>query len=178
MVSSVNGKITKGDDPVVRKWTSKEDNELFDSLKKKYALIVMGRKTYEVGKKYISRKDKAMRVVLTRNPKKYSKLAVRDKLEFTSLSPKRLIRSLESRGYSEMLLVGGGIINSLFLKAGLIDELRITIEPVLFGEGKELLDKFTSHVRLKLLSVDMLNNSGTQHNIYKILKNKHEHKGN
>ena len=77
-----------------------------------------------------------------------------------------------------MLLVGGGIINSLFLKAGLIDELRITIEPVLFGEGKELLDKFTSHVRLKLLSVDMLNNSGTQHNIYKILKNKHEHKGN
>lgn len=177
MVSSVNGKITRGDDPVVRKWTSKEDNELFDSLKKKYNLIVMGRKTFEAAKKNIPGKDNTLRVVLTRNPKKYRKLSVRGKLEFTSSTPKRLVRSLESRGYSNMLLVGGGKINSLFLKAGLIDELHLTIEPVLFGEGNNLLDNDMSHIRLKLVSVDMLNNSGTQHNIYRILK-KHEHKSN
>ena len=52
-VSSINGKITKGKDPNIYSWTSKEDSNFFFSLIKKHNLIVMGSKTYEAARRII-----------------------------------------------------------------------------------------------------------------------------
>ena len=40
-----------------------------------------------------------------------------------------------------MVLAGGTRINSLFLKAGLIDELIVTITPMIFGTGIALFEE-------------------------------------
>jgi len=39
MVATLNGKITKGNDPDIYKWTSKEDKKYFSSLLKKNNLM-------------------------------------------------------------------------------------------------------------------------------------------
>jgi len=76
-VSSLNGKLTKGKDPNIYSWTSKEDSKLFFSLIEKNNLIVMGGKTYEAARKIIKHKKNKLRIVLTRNPEKYFKETIK-----------------------------------------------------------------------------------------------------
>lgn len=167
-VSSVNGKITQGQDSNIYSWTSKEDSELFFSLIGKSNLIVMGSRTYEAARKFIKHRKNRLRVVMTRNPRKYLKETISGMLEFTSENPSELIKKLESRGYRKMLLVGGAEINALFLRQNLVNEIYLTIEPKLFGNGKNLLKKDDFEKQLKLVSVKRLNDQGTLQLKYKI----------
>ena len=167
-VSSLNGKITKGNDPNIYSWTSKEDSKLFFSLIEKSNLIVMGSKTYETVRKFIKHKKNRLRVVLTRNPQKYSKETIKGLLEFSSESPLSLIERLGRRGYKKMLLVGGATINSLFLKQKLVSEIYLTLEPILFGSGTNLIKENNFDKQLKLVSIKRLNDQGTLQLKYKI----------
>ena len=169
-VSSVNGKLTKGSDPNIYTWTSKEDSQMFFSLIEKHNLIVMGSKTYDAARKIIKHKKNKLRIVLTRNPEKYLSQTIKGILEFTNESPLKLIKRLENKGYKKMLLVGGSEIDTLFLKSKLIDELYITIEPYIFGRGKNLILEEELEVSLKLLSIKKLNANGTLHLRYRVNK--------
>ncbi len=168
-VSSLNGKITKRNDPNIYTWTSKEDSQLFFSLIEKNNLIVMGSKTYEAARSLIKLKKGKLRVVLTRNPKKYSKETIKEMLEFSSENPLQLIKRLENRGYKKILLVGGATINSLFLKSKLVNEIYLTLEPKIFGSGKSLLNEESLDISLKLISTKKLNRQGTILLKYKVL---------
>ncbi len=170
MVSSLNGKITKGADPSTYSWTSKEDAELFSQLVEKHNLIVMGRKTYEAIRQNIELKPDKLRIVLTKNPEKYSHDAVPGSLEFSNESPRELVNRLGRKGYKEMLLAGGGEINALFLKSSLVDELYLTIEPVIFGKGQALVADEELEISLQLIGVKRLNKKGTLHLRYKVQK--------
>lgn len=168
-VSSLNGKITKGKDPNIYSWTSKEDSKLFFSLIEKSNLIVMGSKTYEAARKLIKHKKNKLRVVLTRNPKKYSTETIGNMLEFTNESPSKLIKRLEAKGYKNMLLVGGGTINSLFLKYKLVNELYLTFEPKIFSQGQGLVNEESLHADFKLINIKSLNKQGTLLLKYKVV---------
>lgn len=160
-VSSLNGKITKGKDPNIYSWTSKEDSKLFFSLIEKNNLIVMGSKTYEAVRKIIKHRKNKLRVVLTRDPKKYSKETIMGILEFTNESPLKLIKRLEERGYEKMLLVGGATINSLFLKSKLVNEICLTLEPKIFSSGANLIGEENFDILIKLINIKKLNEQGT-----------------
>ena len=54
---------------------------------------------------------------------------------------------LEDEGYTEAVLAGGSVINSLFAEENLIDEIVITISPIIFGQGLSL---FAEKVALSL----------------------------
>ena len=167
-VSSINGKITKGNDPNIYKWTSDEDKKLFFSMIARNNLIVMGSKTYEAARHIIKLKKNKLRVVLTRNPAKYAKRIVKGSLEFSSETPLDLVRRLEKKGYSKMLMIGGREINSLFLKNGLVDELHLTIEPFIFSTGRDLVADDNFNISLKLIKIKKLNAKGTLHLRYKV----------
>jgi len=158
-VTSADGFITHGDAPDVTHWSSKEDGEHFLTLRQKYNLLLMGRKTYEA----VRPKPEAerLRMVLTTQPDSYTASAVPGQLEFTDLSPQKLVASLEVRGYTSALLLGGGAVNGVFLAAGLGDELYVTIEPLLFGRGTPLLGGVDLNVSLRLLECKRLNAQGT-----------------
>ena len=160
-VSSLNGKITKGRDPNIYSWTSKEDTSIFLSEIEKHDLIVMGNKTYKAAKSKIKLKKDKLRVVLTRTPEKYASQTKKGTLEFTSESPKQLVKRFGKYGYKKMLVVGGSSINSLFLKSSLVDELYLTIEPLIFGKGTPLIDGPGIDINLKLVSCEKLNSPGT-----------------
>lgn len=168
-VSSLNGKITKDQDPNIYSWTSKGDSQLFFLLIKKNNLIVMGSKTYEAARSVIKFKKNKLRVVLTRNPEKYSGETIKGILEFTNENPSELVKRLGDRGYKKMLVVGGGTINSLFLKSKLVNAIYLTIEPKIFGTGKNLISETKLDTSLKLISIKKLNKQGTLLLRYKVL---------
>ena len=161
MVASLNGRITKGKNSDIYRWTSVADQKFFFDLIHKSALIVMGRSTYEAVRSRLKLSSERLRVVLTREPKRYAKFAKPGILEFSSENPKQLIKSLAKRGYKELLLVGGGEVNAAFLEAGLVDEILLTIEPVIFGTGKLMIADGKFNKNLKLIGVKKLNRRGT-----------------
>lgn len=167
MASSLNGKITNGLDPKIYKWTSPEDSQMFFDLVKKSDAIIMGSKTYESNKSKIKLSPKHPRFVLTKTPDKYLSESVESQLNFTNQSPTEIINSLKDN-CPIILIVGGGEINSLFLKSKLVNELYLTIEPLLFGDGSNLIAESDLNINCNLLKVKKLNKKGTLLLIYKI----------
>lgn len=62
-------------------------------------------------------------------------------------------RMMESAGDRDLWIVGGGNVASQFADAGLLDELLITVVPVVLGEGKPLFDRALPGGPLQLTAV-------------------------
>ena len=137
---SVDGFIARTNNELAD-WTSKEDKRLFIELTKRAGVIVMGGNTYRtIGKALPGRRN----IVYSRHS------IVQDGIEVTDESPKSLIARLEKEGCKELAVCGGATIYSMFLNAGVVDELYLTIEPILFGAGIALLES-PADVPLKLI---------------------------
>ena len=130
----------------------------------------MGRATYDVSQPVIKIEKGKLRIVLTRSPKKYLNQTIKGQLEFTDESTEKLVKRLSLLGYKKMLLVGGGTINGLFLKQNLVDELYLTIEPKLFGKGKNIIEGQLLNASLKFVNVKKINTIGTLLLKYKVNK--------
>ncbi len=106
----------------------------------------MGSKTFDtIGKILPGRKN----IVMTRNAERKSKN--RD-LIFTDQPAGDLLKNLQDDGFKEAVLIGGSLINTLFMKQNLIDEIHVTMVPKFFGKGLSLFNE-PLDVRLSLLDV-------------------------
>lgn len=161
MVASIDGRTTKWSNTNIHEWTSEEDKQCFSHLIEKHNLILMGRQTYEAAKSVIKLSPGKLRIVMTKNPQKYSHLSVQNQLEFTNDTPEYLLKKLQEKGYKQALLVGGAHISTLFFKRNLIHEVWITIEPVIFGQGNKLVLDDKLDICLQLKSIQKLNAKGT-----------------
>ncbi len=148
MAITLDGKIGK-DSNHFPDWTEKADKKLFVEKTKEAGALIMGHKTFEtIGQPLAGRKN----VILTRWQRKYEGREhddyipcengnefwlrwQREDLVFTNCSPKKVLKELEKQGFKEVILAGGAKINTLFLEAGLIDEVLVTICPKVFGSG-------------------------------------------
>ena len=153
MVTSVDGMLIPN--------SSRQDQDHFRRLKHKYPVIIMGRKTYDAVKNKLVLSVKNLRIVLTKNPQTFTKDRVPGQLEFTDESPIDLTNRLDRLGPTRSLLVGGSDVNELFLKAKLITDCYITIEPRFFGSGKNIFTSDSIDVPLTLIDVTRLNKQGT-----------------
>lgn len=160
MVQSLDGCITRHDEEHIYTWTSPEDQTFFKKMIDAAKIIVMGSSTYTAAKEIIQKNPHKHRIVLTRDVKKYTQDHRSGQLEFSQESVTALLTRLSEEGHTEVLLVGGGIINTAFFQESLVDELYITIEPRLFGKGKRVITE-SLDVQLHLLSIQQLNSSGT-----------------
>lgn len=171
-VSSLDGKLTKWTGNNIYEWSSDEDFKNFQKVKKANNLLVMGSGTFDkvkdVEKAGLKAEKERLRIVLTQNPTKYKKFSIPGQLEFSNESPKSLIARLEKQGYKQMLLVSGGKVATSFLKANLINELWLTIEPRIFGIGEPLVQEEKFDVSLELLRIKKLNKQGSLFLKYKI----------
>ena len=166
MAMTVNGKIAGIDHDT--SWTSEEDWAGFLGMCKRVGNAVIGRKTYEMVKKEGTQLGDILTVVLTHDSVLLSKKSPHT--IFTDSPPRDIVAMLEEREYKEALVAGGGILNSAFLKEGLIDEIYIDIEPLILGRGIPLFADGDFEPRLKLLKVKQLTNHQTIQLHYKILK--------
>lgn len=164
MVMSADGRVTRGASGDIYSWTSPEDQQQFFAQVAAAQLIIMGARTYEQARSYIKLTPNTLRVVLTHNPEQFADQAVPHQLEFSALAPAALAPSLAARGYARGLLVGGPTTIGAFLRDDLVDELLLTIEPHLFGDGQPLVHDTKQpvlHASARLLSSEQLNDRGT-----------------
>jgi riboflavin biosynthesis pyrimidine reductase len=103
-----------------------------------------------------------LRIVLTHKPEAFANDGAPGKLEFVNTPPAPLIADLKQRGFQRCAILGGSQIHSLFLEAGLVDELWLTLEPLLFGSGTPLLARPTT-TKLSHLSSEKLGPSTLLH---------------
>ncbi|MBI5221369.1 MAG: dihydrofolate reductase [Candidatus Magasanikbacteria bacterium] len=150
MAITVDGKIAKSPDHPAT-WTSRADKKVFVAETKKAGVIIMGETTYDtIGKPLPGR----LNIVMSLSPDKNKNIP--GLLEFTNTPPKELLAELESRGFSSVIIGGGATINGLFLREKLIDEIWLTIEPKIFGEGLSLFKGAEVDVDLELLEVNKI----------------------
>lgn len=151
MATSINGCITKGDND--SDWVSDIDWKEFNKLKNDSGVMVMGSKTYEqFGNDFPQ--EGALNVVMTHDPS-----LLREDLKgalFTGKSPKEVLKMLEEKGFSQIMLIGGMKLNTSFLKDNLIDEIWVDIHPLLIGEGKAIFEQIKLFHDLKLLECKQL----------------------
>lgn len=157
---TADGFIGRDSTHLSTRWTSKEDAKFFRTKSKEAGVIIMGRKTYDtMGKPLPGR----INVVYTRQaPAGQATLENATELEpgqlyYTSLAPAQVIEKLAQLGQTQLAVSGGASVYRQFLQAGVVDELFLTIEPVLFGEGVRLLDQSTQ-LALQLREVIQLSN--------------------
>jgi riboflavin-specific deaminase-like protein len=53
--------------------------------------------------------------------------------------PATLVDALRSEGYRRVLVEGGGVTVSRFLRAGVVDRLHVSVAPILIGSGRPAL---------------------------------------
>lgn len=130
-------------------WTCPSDKRMFKQISQQAGVVVMGRRTFDtIGKPLPGR----LNVVMTRHPERFEPL---EELIFSNEPPEKLLAGLAAKGYTKVALTGGARINSLFIKAGCIDEFIITIAPKMFGQGITLFSESVD-LDLKLLNVNRL----------------------
>ncbi|HUY69404.1 MAG TPA: dihydrofolate reductase family protein [Candidatus Tyrphobacter sp.] len=127
-------------------WSSSEDKKFFARITKEAGVVVMGSATFKTLGRPL--KDR-LNVV-------YSRTQSFEGVETTQLKPDELLADLEKRGYTKAAIIGGPSIYTLFMEAGLVQKLYLTIEPVSFGQGLTLFTKPIKS-RLRLVSVQELN---------------------
>ena len=128
-------------------WTSGADKKKFVQLTKNAGVMIMGLTTYKtIGRALPGR------VNIVYAPKDTPTI---EGVEMTDKAPKDLIADLENRGFKEVAICGGSTIYTMFMEAGLVDTIYITVEPRLFGSGMTVFNK-PLDVKLNLVSVEKL----------------------
>lgn len=134
-------------------WTSKEDWDFFQKSLSRIDAVVVGRHTYQ---SVSTRLRKRNTFVLSSRPKILTR---RGTVTFVNPAKINLPKLLES--YKSVAVLGGGSVYRFMLEQGLLDEIFVTVEPLIFGRGKEMFVGSTRTTRVRLLSVKRLNRTGT-----------------
>jgi dihydrofolate reductase len=147
---TADGFIGLNTDHLSTTWTSKEDTQLFVKISKAAGVVVMGSRTFAT----INRPLPGRRLIVY--IPKSEKLNV-EGIETTREEPAVLIKRLKKEGAKAVAVSGGASIYALFMASGVVDELYLTIEPVLFGHGISLFNEDLPLTNLKLLECQALN---------------------
>lgn len=167
MTISLNGVIARENNE--EDFISHRNWLAFVELANKTGCIIWGRKTHEIvgkwGKEYWTKIEKIKKVIISTD--KNIKL---EENCISASSPEESLKKLSSQGFNNVILSGGGNLNSSFVKKNLIDEIVLNIEPVLIGAGIPVfkLERFED-VRLELIEMKKLEENITQLH-YKVLK--------
>lgn len=71
---------------------------------------------------------------------------------FINRDPAEFTRELKQTAEGDIWLIGGGEINAILARAGLIDEIILSVHPVWLGEGIPLFGKASERFDLKLMA--------------------------
>ena len=151
MAVTADGKIAKTSDHFPD-WTAKEDKKFFAQESKKAGVVIFGGNTFATFPAPL--KDR-LNVVITKDDK-FKNIAGAVKI-YLKKTPRFVKKDLEKLGYKKAILGGGALINGLFLKEKIVDELIIIIAPKLFGTGLGLISGFDFDYGLKLLDTYKIN---------------------
>jgi dihydrofolate reductase len=157
-VSSIDGIIAK-DSQHPTDWSSKEDKQFLRESLAASDLVVVGNNTLKITPQL----KKYPLVIFTKN-EDLLKNSKEDSSYPIYLNPEKkdLAKFAHKRNLQRIAILGGTQVFELCFKRGWFDHLYLTIEPVIFGFGLRLFSSnLQKHFRLRLISLQKLNDSGT-----------------
>jgi dihydrofolate reductase len=139
-VQSIDGYLTRHDQPGAASFASEADQVHFRALMRTVDSALFGGSTYRADRAHIrpDLRPDLLRVVWTREPAAFAGEEVPGQLEFSAAEPAELLTDLARRGRRRCALVGGEAMIGRFLADDLVDELQLTVEPYMFGSGRRL----------------------------------------
>jgi dihydrofolate reductase len=149
--SSLDNCFARTNDAVDWLMWSDEAAEIMRAYWKTIDTVVMGRKTYEVGRRLSKGKSnpyagmKCYVFSRTLKPRK------NDPVEIVSGDAVEFMRKLKKQTGEDICVMGGGELARSFFEAGLIDEIGFNIHPVLLGSGVPLFRPMKRQIDLELL---------------------------
>ena len=155
MVSSLDGFIARHDNDVswldsssdiYEKGISEESSEEFI---KTIDCFVLGSRTYETALQLGWSYGDTPTVVVTRRELP----STRKSVEFYSGDERRLVGEMLAPRYGNVWLVGGAMLCQSFLRLGLVNQIRLSIVPVLLGDGLSLFGNSGTEKRWHLKDV-------------------------
>lgn len=164
---SIDGQIAEATDQVSTAWTSKEDHKFFVQRTKQAGAMVFGSSTFRTFNRILPGRAN---IVYTRDVEQFrastpltvvevtgdtTELQNTEVLYATSLEPKTLVAVLEKAGVNELAVCGGSSIYAQFVKAGVVQTLYLTLEPIAIGKGVPLFAE-SVQTRLTLKNVTHL----------------------
>ncbi len=141
-------------------WTTPEDKQVYIEKTKAAMHLVFGTTTLNS----VHRFPKGTTCyVYTRNPEAFSTEGRSQAATYepTNESPKELVARLEKQGVQRLAICGGASIYNLFLAAGVVQKIILTLEPVMFGKGIPLFGSLPKESKLKLDASTVLNEQGS-----------------
>lgn len=155
MAVTANGYIAKEDDNT--SWISKEEWDSYSAMVRKAGNMIIGHRTYDILTKQpeFSELQEVKIVVVSHQD---FKTLVSNHL--TARTPQEALDLLKDT--KEVIIAGGGKLNSSFMKIGLIDEIYLDMEPIIFGKGIKLFTDSDFEASLELLEVNKINSNTVQ----------------
>jgi dihydrofolate reductase len=155
MVSSLDGIIAKKDNSV--SWFESADNyengvsgENAEEFMKTIDCFVMGARTYEHAVELSKEIGWAFGDVRTIVVSHRNLPIVRESVEMYSGELNKLVNERLKPDCKNVWLVGGAILSMDFLRSGLADELRLSVMPIILGEGTRFFDHIGREQQLHL----------------------------
>lgn len=156
MAISIDGFIAKKDGD--SDWVSPVDSANFEQKIKEKGCIIVGRRTFDQYQGDLYPVKDVTNIVLTSDPSLKSE---KNNVVYAQ-SPKGAVKAIQERGHDKALLIGGGTTNGLFLKEGLIDEVFLSVHPLMLGSGIKLFEGVETDIKLKFLDQKELGEGLTQ----------------
>lgn len=155
VVSSLDGFIARKDNTV--SWMDSPDGVYEKGVSEGDAVdaiepidcFVLGSLTYEHALELGWPYDDITTFVLTSRQMS----STRKSVQFYSGDIKRLVDEILTPRYRNIWVVGGAVLSQSFLRMGLVDEIRLTIAPVLLGGGLRLFNDFGEETQWQLKDV-------------------------
>lgn len=147
---TMDGKIAKSSDHFPN-WTSREDKKYFWKVSDEHKVVIMGENTFKTFPHPLKNR---LNVVFTLEKNSQPVEGVK----WVSGEPEKVVEELEKEGHHSAILGGGSNLNGLFLKHKLVDELYVTVEPKIFGDGLSLFSG-DFDINLKLIDIEKINDN-------------------
>lgn len=128
---------------------------------KECGVVIMGDKTFFTFPKPLPDRLNVVFTLLEDPPKT-------ENVKWVTGEPEKILADLEKEGHKSAILGGGAFLNTQFLEKKLIDEIWLTVEPKIFGEGMGVFGG-NFDLNLKLISVEKINDDSVVLK-YKVLK--------
>ncbi len=169
IATSLDGYISRKDgeiDWLLSRGDQTEDHG-YDKFIESMDGIVLGRGTYEKVMSFETWPYTKPVVVLSQSLSQPSLPEnLKGKVRFMNLSPKDVMSLLTSEGWNKVYVDGGQVIQS-FIRDNLIEDIVLTVVPVLIGSGRTLFGSLKDDVSVKHLKTTCFP-SGLVQSVYKI----------
>ncbi|MCR1949973.1 MULTISPECIES: dihydrofolate reductase family protein [Clostridium] len=141
-------------------WCIMDTDMGFTNFLNEIDTILYGRKSYDLWGQYIPKdedSDNEKEIwALIHSKEKYvfsrTKIGTGNQATFIKENILEEVKKLKNKPGKDIWLYGGASLITTFINLGLIDEFRLSVHPVILGEGKALFTDIKQRLNLKMVN--------------------------